>query len=252
VNKAHQRADWAMRPLPPDMLQYAAMDTHYLIDLYAKIRAELEAVARWPWAEEEFVRLTAIRFRESEEEEPFRRLKGIGSFDRRSLAIVRDLYGWRDELARKADRPPFKIIGNDVLLEIAKEKQPDLKQVKAISRYHVDRYGRDIARIVRAALELPEDALPERGETKPFFRDRALEVRVERLKKVRDRIARDLKLDPSLVAPRHVLTAIATIEPRELTQLDGIPAMRNWQKAVVGPALIEVTRQEKVVSEKLF
>ena len=56
----------------------------------------------------------------------------------------------------------------------------------------------------------------------------------------------------SIVAPRHVLTAIATIEPRELTQLDGIPAMRNWQKAVVGPALIEVTKQEKVTSGKLF
>src|SRR6476660_735821 len=62
VNKTHQRADWAMRPLTPEMLEYAAMDTRYLITLAQKLREELTAAGRWEWAQEEFARLARIRF----------------------------------------------------------------------------------------------------------------------------------------------------------------------------------------------
>src|SRR5438067_650340 len=117
LDKSHQRADWAMRPLPRNMLEYAATDTRYLIPLAEKLRAELEALGRWEWAVEEFARLENVRFEKEEVEEPFRRLKGIGAFDRRSLAVVRGLYDLRDALARKADRPPFKIFSNEIILE---------------------------------------------------------------------------------------------------------------------------------------
>src|SRR5215212_493480 len=114
LNKTHQRADWSMRPLPPDMLAYASLDTHHLAALAAKLREELIALGRWEWAVEEFARLEMVRYRENDEDvEPWRKVKNIGGLDRRSLAAVRDLYEWRDQLARKADRPPFKILGND-------------------------------------------------------------------------------------------------------------------------------------------
>ena len=90
VDKKHQRADWAMRPLPPDMLDYAATDTRHLIALADRLRDELTALGRWEWAVEEFARLEQIRFNEKDaDEEPFRRLKGLGALDRRSLAVVR-------------------------------------------------------------------------------------------------------------------------------------------------------------------
>jgi ribonuclease D len=243
LNKAHQRADWAMRPLPPDMLDYAALDTRHLVRLYEVLRAELEARGRWEWAVEEFSRLENVRYRESEgDAEPFRRLKGIGAFDRRSLAIVRSLYDWRDRLARAADRPPFKIIGNDAIIEIAKTKPKslaELSKIKVVSQYHFRRFGDELMRLVKHALELPEDALPQRVESRPFFRDKVLEARVERLKKVRDRLAKELAIDVSVVAPRHILTAVATLEPREVRELDQIPAMREWQKRLLGDKLVE-------------
>lgn len=236
LNKVHQRADWSMRPLPPDMLAYASMDTHYLAALADKLRDELTALGRWEWALEEFSRLEAVRFREADEDaEPWRKTKNMGGLDRRSLAIVRDLYQWRDALARKADRPPFKIIGNDSIVEIAKEKPQetrDLGNVKAVARYHADRYGRDIVQIVRKAMEIPEDDLPDRNEPRLWNRDRALEARIERLKRIRDKFAAELKIDPAMLGPRHVLTAVATTG-----SLD-VPAMREWQKKVIGEALL--------------
>jgi ribonuclease D len=236
VDKAHQRADWAMRPLPPQMLDYAAMDTRYLLPLAETLRAELTALGRWPWALEEFSRLEAIRFRETaEDEEVWRRLKKISELDRRSLAILRDLHAWRDALARKADRPPFKIIGNDSIVEIAKERPTDLaalSKLKSVSQYHRNRYAKELVGMVNRGLALPEDELPERNEPKQWIRDKALEHRIERLKKIRDKIAADLKIDSGVLAPRHVLTAIAT------TGTLDVPAMREWQKGVLGVPLL--------------
>jgi ribonuclease D len=246
VNKAHQRADWAMRPLTPEMLEYAAMDTRYLGALADKLREELTALGRWEWAVEEFGRLEKIRFREADEDaEPFRKLKNIGNLDRRSLAILRDLHRWRDGLARSADRPPFKIIGNDTIIEIARAKpksREELAAVKTMSRYHLDRFGRELLSIIRKAMDLPEDQLPDRGESKPWVRDKALENRIERLKKVRDKVASGLKIDASVIAPRHVLTAVATIQPKTAEELDQIPAMREWQKRLLADAFLEALR----------
>jgi ribonuclease D len=246
LNKTHQRADWSMRPLPPDMLEYAATDTHYLIPLAAKLREELEALGRWEWALEEFSRMENVRYREVDEEaETWRKLKNIGNLDRRSLAIIRDLHGWRDALARKADRPPFKIIGNDSLVEIAKAKPQtsrELAGVATVSRYHADRFGREILAIVRKTMEIAEADLPERNESKPWIRDKALENRINRLKTIRDRYAKELKIDPAVLGARHVLSAVATAN-----SLD-VPNMREWQKAVMGEALLKALEPEK----KLF
>jgi ribonuclease D len=236
VNKAHQRADWAMRPLTGEMLDYAAMDTRYLIPLAEKLRQELMALGRWPWALEEFSRLETIRFREvPEDEETWRKMKNIGALDRRSLAILRDLHTWRDALARKADRPAFKIIGNDSIVEIAKERPADsaaLAKLKSVAQYHRGRYGKELLAIVQRAMAVPEADLPPRNEPKAWIRDKALERRIDRLKRVRDKIAADLKIDPGVLAPRHVLTAVATTG-----SLD-VPAMREWQKGVLGVPLL--------------
>jgi ribonuclease D len=240
VNKTHQRADWSMRPLPADMLEYAALDTHHLIEL--ELREELIALGRWEWALEEFSRLESVRYRENEDEgEAWRKVKNIGNLDRRSLAIVRGLHQWRDKQARKADRPPFKVIGNEMMVEIAKERPQsvrELSQIKGVPRYHVDRFGRDLVGIVREAMAIAEADLPERNEPKPWIRDKSLEARVNKLKTVRDRVAKELKIDGSVLAPRHVLSAVATSG-----NLD-VPAMREWQKQLLGEAFLNALKPE--------
>jgi ribonuclease D len=245
VNKTHQRADWAMRPLTTEMLEYAAMDTRYLVALADKLRDELNALGRWEWALEEFARLEAIRFREvSDDEESWRRIKNISGLDRRGLAVLRDLHAWRDHLARSADRPPFKIVGNDALVEIAKEKPlkiGDLSNLKSVPQYHRNRYGKPLVEIVKHALELAEADLPERNEPKAWLRDKAVENRINQLKKVRDKKAAELKIDQGLLAPRHVLAAIASTG-----SLDDIPAMRDWQRRILGPDLLVALQRHAV------
>jgi len=237
VDKSHQRADWAMRPLPRVMLEYAASDTRHLIALADQLRQELIALGRWEWAQEEFARLETIRFTEKEEE-GFRRLKGISGLDRRSLAIVQVLYEYRDALARAADRPPFKIFGNDIIVEVAKAKAATaeaLEGIKALPATLRRRYGRELVRRARDAMAIPEDMLPEKGGARPWMRDKALESRVSRLKNVRDKKAKELKIDPGILAPRHVLTAIAATR-----DLNAVPAMRDWQKRLIGSELLNV------------
>jgi ribonuclease D len=249
ADKTHQRADWAMRPLPPDMLAYAAMDTRYLERLAAELREQLTALGRWEWALEEFSRLEAIRYRETDEDvERWRRLKNIGGFDRRSLAVVRDLYNWRDQLARKADRPPFKVIGNDAIVDIARER-PDshsaLGRIRTLSKHHYGRYGDDLLRIVKGAMQIPEAELPERAEGKAWIRDRELEARVDRMKKVRDRVAKELAIDASVLSPRHVLTTIASLNPENVDALTAVPAMREWQRRLIGEEILRAMRGER-------
>jgi len=242
VDKTHQRADWAMRPLPPQMLDYAALDTHHLLELSARMRAELEQLGRWEWATEEFSRLEDIRFREVDEtDEAWRRLKGLNTLPRRSLAAVAFLFQWRDATAREMDRPPFRVLGNETLLEIARILPPDREQlggIQGMSRYVISRYGEPILAAVQKPAQTSEVDLPLRSEPKPWIRDRALEARTEKLKKVRDQIAGTLKIDSSVLAPRHVLSAIAAIKAPTSATLAEIPAMRNWQRQVAGDALI--------------
>jgi ribonuclease D len=257
VDKKHQRADWAMRPLPPDMLEYAATDTRHLIALAGRLRDELTALGRWEWAVEEFGRQEQIRFNEKDgDEEPFRRLKGLGALDRRSLAVVRALYDFRDGLAREADRPPFKIFGNDLIFELARVKPTSTQEfnsIKGVSGYHRGRFGKDIVRLVKEAMAIPDEELPEKSESKTWLRDREMETRIDRMKKARDKIAKDLKVDASVLAPRHVLVSVAEAQPQEPADLDRVPIMRNWQKALLGQALIDALRGGmKPPQSKLF
>lgn len=246
VDKSHQKADWAMRPLPPAMLAYATQDTRHLVALRDRMVEELREAGRLDWAVEEFERLELIRHREQEETEAFRRMKGSAKLSRRSLAALQRLHAWRDVRARRVDRPPFKILGNDALLEIAETLPADLdglRAVPALSRPHFERHARELLAIISEVLALPENELPQKGESRGWMRDRDVERRVETLKKVRDGRAQQLGVSPSILAPKHVLTAVAVLAPASVEQLDEIPAMRRWQKREIGEALVAALRR---------
>ena len=110
-----------MRPLPKDMLEYAAQDTMHLLRLRQRLRDALEKKGRLHWAREEFERLEGTRWSAEEPDTAFLRLKGARDLTRRELAVLRELVAWRNEVARELDRSTFRVASNEVLFTLARE-----------------------------------------------------------------------------------------------------------------------------------
>ena len=121
LRKAHSADNWSKRPLPESWLIYAALDVDYLIELGEALKAELEAVGRIEWAQEEFAETLARYSAEPEpRDEPWRRLSGITALRTpRQYAVARELWLERDAIAARRDRPPGWIIADSAILEAA-------------------------------------------------------------------------------------------------------------------------------------
>ena len=241
LDKKHQRADWSMRPLPGDMLEYAAQDTMHLLPLRQRLQEALDRKGRLHWAREEFERLEGTRWEEAGEDTGFLRLKGARDLTRRELAILRELVAWRDGVARDLDRSTFRVAGNDVLLSIARQAPTTIAAVEAtkgLSRSVLARHAKAILDAVGRGLAVPESELPKFPRGPRWARDPEYEDRVIAIKAVRDRRAMELELDPGVLCPRERLEAIARRNPRSLDELVEVPDVRRWQVEVLGEEFI--------------
>jgi ribonuclease D len=247
LDKRFQRADWSSRPLSTEMLAYAAADTIYLPQLRDILRAQLEAKGRLAWAEEEFRHLEAVRYtvQDDDAEPGFLRMKGAKALRGRALAVLRELYEWREGLARRNDKAAFRIMNNEPMLEMAKTPPTDLDQLKAVRGIGHDlaeRRGREILKVIQHALELPESKWPRLERPPRRIPDPAYEERVDRLKAVRNELATRLDLQPGVLCPNGTLEAIARREPATLEQLAEVPELRRWQLGAIGPELLEAVK----------
>jgi ribonuclease D len=239
LDKRFQRADWSLRPLPTEMVEYASMDTRYLEQLAVLLEERLSGMGRLQWAAEEFERLEGVRWREAPAEEAYRRIKGSGSLDRRGLAVLRELVGMRERAARKANRPPFRILKNDLLLAISNrlpERASELTELPNMpAPWKRERGLEKLLRAVRRGLELPEDRLPQRRIARNDRGLRNLEKPLRALCKRRDELAAELGIEPSVLAPRSVLVqALERIENGE--DPEGVRDLRRWQAGILKPA----------------
>src|SRR3954471_5636592 len=192
LDKKHQRADWSMRPLTPDMLEYAAQDTRFLLQLKDQMRSQLERRGRLRWAEEEFARLEGTRWEAEDQMEGFLRLKGARDLTRRELAVLREVANWRDTVAAQLDRATFRVMGNEVLFDLARRAPrsvSELSAIKGMPKGMIDRAGSDIVAAVRRGMEAPEAELPKFPRGQRWNKDRDFDERVSRLKAVRDAAA---------------------------------------------------------------
>lgn len=243
LEKKYQRADWAKRPLSTDMLEYAAMDTRYLPRLRDLLSARLREMGRLHWAEEEF-RISELTkwVTSGVDEEGYLRLKDTRDLDRRSMAALRELYQWREGVAEGRDVAPFRVIGNDILVETARRlpaNTQELAQVPKLNQANARRWGGDLLAAVERARRLPESELPERPRRpRRPERDPEVEERVERLKVARDREADRLDLERGFLMPRSQLEDIARQAPSSEAALASISGIREWQVEAVGTALV--------------
>jgi ribonuclease D len=241
LDKKHPRADWSMRPLTPDMLEYAAQDTRYLLQLRDHMKGELQRRGRLHWAQEEFALLEGTRWEAEEEMEGFLRLKGARDLSRRELAVLREVANWRDTVAAQLDRATFRVMGNEVLFELARRAPrsvSELSAIKGMPKGMIERGGADIVGAIRRGMEAPEAELPKFPRGQRWNKDRDFEDRVGRLKAVRDAAATRLELDPGVLCSRERLENVARSGARSLEDLAAVPDLRRWQIEEMGAGFL--------------
>ncbi len=241
LDKQYQRADWAIRPLTDGMIRYAAEDTRHLHRLVVLLEEKLVEKGRLSWVEEEFSILEQARFTESEGP-LFLRTKGAGPLNRRALAILEELLQWRDREAQRRDCPPFKVVGNKGLIEVARNAPRSLNGLVAVEGIFprlVDRYGKKMLEAVHTALDLPADQLPSYPRTPRQEKDPEADRLLGLLKGWRREAAAQLEIDPGVLINNALLEAISRKAPDSLARLEDLPSMKNWQRQVLGEGILQ-------------
>lgn len=247
LDKRFQRADWSARPLSDEMLEYAAADTRHLPELRDLLREQLRARGRLEWAEEEFSQLTGVRWTGPVSDEPgYLRIKGAKALPGRALAILRELFQWREETAQRTDKAAFRILNNETMVAMSQSPPRDLTELKAVrgvGQDQAERRGREILAAVRRGLDVPESELPRVPRPPRRQPDPAYEARLEKLKAERNRLAGEFDLAPGVLCPNGTLEAVARINPTSVEQMAEIPDLRRWQLREIGGSLLAALRR---------
>lgn len=241
LSKGSQKDDWSKRPLSAKQEAYALADVAHLFALAANLTERLAEAGRTDWAREEFEALAALPPAEKRRgPDEFRRIKGSAKLARRQQAVLRELYLWREERAAAADRPPFKIVGPEVLLALAELASPTLDDVERVLASY-PRQARQVEAVFAAilrGLELPDAELPRREPSGEPPMPAAARRRVEALRAWRGEEATRSRLDPSIVLSQRVVERLALAAPQTLAELSAVEGMRRWRVAEWGPALL--------------
>jgi ribonuclease D len=241
LDKKHQRADWGRRPLSPELLTYAAADTAHLIPLADRLRSRLEEIGRWPWAEEEFRKLEQVRY-EAPVQDPlaFERIKGARSLEGAARDRLHELFRWREREAQRRDLPPFKVLGNRPMLEMALEPPQNLEEMARVGGLGA-RFVRRWGRTVLLQLHKPRGAPPRRSAPREPQLPATVRRRMKRLAEVRDEIAVELGLQPGLVCPKATVLEIAAAgTDRAALERSGL---MGWRLEVLGDRFVESLKE---------
>lgn len=237
LDKRYQRADWAKRPLPTAQLEYARYDTHYLLPLRDRLEEALRVAGRWDEAREACAHLACtVHPAGNGNPEGYWGMTNARRLEPRQAAALRELYRWRDETARRLDRPPFKVIGDEALLELARMQPRDADEVlhvPGVTPRLASRYTPPIL----AALERARSAPPPRPPAAEPI-DPAILGRYDQLRRWRKAAAAERGVESDIVLPREVLWDIARAAPRALADLRPILDCLPWRLQAYGPALL--------------
>ncbi|MCH7856072.1 MAG: HRDC domain-containing protein [Gemmatimonadetes bacterium] len=245
VSKKYQRADWAKRPLPDEMLDYAASDTRHLHRLADLLAERLDASGRTSWAEEESVLMEALRWNSDGDVDPVTKIKGVRNFELRDVALLREAWLWRDEVARARDRAPFRVAGDPALLEVVRERPRD---VSALARVHgfspqlAERSGAELLDRLEQTDRLDDSELVgyPRGPSGPRRPPPAVEEIANRLKVIRNEAAEALGIARGVLMSNTVILEIAHIHPRSVEELTRIAGVRRWQSETLADRFLAV------------
>jgi ribonuclease D len=248
LKKDQQKADWSQRPLPPLMLEYGAQDTFFLPGLYQALTQELNGKNRLEWHAEtcrELVKATA-RSKEVDLENTWR-IDGSAKLYPRQLAALQALWKFRDHVAQETDLPSYKILPSDILLRFAMavpaEGQP--AQVPSLPSRLNPKIKTGFLEAFQHALDLPASAWPQPLRPPRRTAPSPSSALLTHLKEVRDKIAAELKMDPSLLATKSTLTAVALTGCNSKPKMVAAAKWMKWQEDLLLDAWLKPTEKKK-------
>lgn len=237
ADKKYQKADWSKRPIRKEMIEYSVGDVAYLTQLYDIIDRQLVTMGRASWAKEEFELQEQVRYENNHTSPLFKHFKGAGKIDNRSLAVLENLLQLRLSIARKKNRPLFKILSNASLMTMAQEKPVTMDQMaktRAISQRQADMYGNLCVTAIVEAMELEHMSLPAYPKTRRPKKDITVQSRIKRLKKMREKLSDVIGIEPGFLLNNAVIGSIAFQKPASCDDLMKIENIRRWQVEAIG------------------
>ena len=239
MNKKHQRADWKRRPLTAEQLDYARLDTRYLVALRDRQLEALTASGSLAEAGEEFARLAKLRGDASAatpDPDAFWRVKGARELTSAQAAVLQALFAFRELQAERIDRPPFKVMGEATLLELARRlprRAEELAGVPGLTPDQIQRYGSGLLQAIEEGLVAPA-RYPPQVEREPD----EVQDRYDRLHTWRKTRARARGVESDVILPRTALWDLARRPPRTRDDLAQIADFGPWRRDTYGEEIL--------------
>jgi len=238
VNKKYQKSDWGKRPLTPDHINYARLDTHYLIPLKEMLQAELDEKGMLQLACEDFERACNVEIPVAKPA-LWERMANNHGFTPRELTVLKELYECRERIAEDLDRPPFKVMSDKQLFDIARLTPQHMDELfgLGLSNKQGMRWGKAVLQAV------------ERGQNAPLVKphqpkrpDDAYLSRLDALKTWRKHTARKMHVESDVVLPRPLMESIAGEGPRSIPELSELLSDSSWRMARFGPQILKAVK----------
>lgn len=242
VDKRFQRANWGKRPLSPEMLAYARMDTYYLIPLRQRMYEDLKKKDRLPLAEEDFKLMCQVTVLQDNNgnDSCMPRISGSQDLGKKQEAVLWELYKYRERLAKEADLPPFKILINQTLINIASACPKDERQLSAVQGMTRRLMHRHAAELLKAVERGINGTAPQKNYNHRGKPDERYISRYENLRNWRKQSGRNLGVESDIILPRDIMEAIAAANPQQLEGLQEIMAPIPWRFDRFGQDIMRV------------
>ena len=246
LQKSETRTNWRKRPLTDSQLKYAISDVVFLEAIHAEVSQQLEKLGRLAWVDEEMDR-QQTDYEMFETRDRWMRLPGATSMSPKELAIVREIWEWREQKAEKRNLPPKKILRDDLIIETAKRGLSSVKRIRSIRGMEYGRlkkYLPEISSAIERGLNLPRDQWPKKSK-----KDRIpnLGLLGQFLATALGVICRDASIAPNLVGTTQDLRTMAAWR-LGLLQLDEPPALvTGWRGEVIGDEIDHVLQGQRSI-----
>ncbi len=241
--KSFQKANWGKRPLPPAMLDYARMDTHFLFKLRDYLEPLLKEKRLLDLAAEDFKRLSKVE-NNNKQQPLYSQISGYHRLEPQQLRVLQEICIFRDELAKSYNRPHFKVIGNSAIYAVAllcPKSMAELESITEISPKLVDRYATGLLSAVKKGLSA--EPIHLKSQRRP---SQAYINRLDALKNWRKNAARQMRVQSDIVLPRDILENIAGKNPKNKEELQVEMAEIPWRFNHFGSEIMEVVIKERM------